>query len=149
MFCIKIWEGFQCFFSSRSPRFALRTAICHMTVIAVTHVDINKAFAWVYVHLDGTALAVVTSVHLVALTVHPMTTSHAEHASPIPTGTLLTDVSVTTVTLDTTVPMLPPGTDTLPCTHQLMIVCTAILYASEDVPDHLAAIATAVFLTVH
>jgi len=120
-----------------------------MTVIAVTHVDINKAFAWVYVHLDTTALAVVTSVHLVALTVHPMTTSLVVLASPILTGTLLMDVSVTTVTLDTTVPIQTPATDTLPCILHHMTVCTVTLHVSEDVPEQLAAIATAVYLTVH
>ena len=118
-----------------------------MTVIAVIHVDIKMEFVWVIVLQDGTVLAVATSAHLVARIVHHTTTYLAEHVSPIPTGTLPTDASVTTVGPDTTVPILVLAT--LPYTHQSMIVIIVIPYALEGVQAQLAATAIAVPLTLH
>ena len=69
-----------------------------MTAIAVTRAVTETAFVWVIVLQDGMDLDVVTSVHLVAPTVHPMTTYLVELVSPILTGMLHTDVSVTTAT---------------------------------------------------
>jgi hypothetical protein len=127
----------------------MRTAICHMTVIVVTRVVTETAFVWVIVLQDGMDLDVVTSVHLDAPTVHPMTTYLVELVSPILTGMLHTDVSVTTGTPDMIAPI--PLLDTLQqrYTHQPMIACIAIPYALEGVQDQLVATAIVAFHTLH